>query len=144
MYNILRIVLHHSGTLRGYFKDCIYVVLLFGCIWRNIVHMKFIWTIFFVNIQHIYPINIFSTFLWFHICVLLLDMNFSIMLADILFWSALGTLREDMVNLNTLRSCRYVHLYFFRVYDIVAFNIGKVKVFFIWSYDVLSSLLGLK
>ena len=112
-------MLHHSGTLHGYFEDGKYIVLLFGYMRRNIVHMKFIWTMFFVNIQHIYLINMLSTFLWFHICVLLLDMNFSIMLADILFCSALGPLREDMVNLNTLRSCRYVHLYFFRVYDIV-------------------------
>ena len=65
------------------------------------------------EINKFYCFIILSTFLWFHICVLFLDRNFSILLVNILFWSALGPLREDMVSLNTLRSCRYVHLYFF-------------------------------
>ena len=87
-------------------------------IW-NIVHMKFIWTIFFVNI-HLSLLDQYVKYFFMvpHLCTFV-GYEFSIMLADILFWSALEPLREDMVNLNTLRSCRYVHLYFFRVYALL-------------------------
>ena len=116
-------------------------------IW-NIVHMKFIWTMFFVNIQHIYLINILSTFLWFHICVLLLDMNFSIMLANILFWSTLGPLREDMVSLNTLRSCKYMISTFKRFFFLLLFRKNINWVFngilycFRMSLFILAKFLG--